>query len=346
MTIQKINRPIYENNVKKINEVIDRVNQLEADSDATLLTTVGELNERVENLEEYTNDRTDRLDNRLTVLEEEAGSNVAVDIDSIDTDSISDYFFLVLEDYAKNHLTVKEIYNGENDDIHPYNYQETEFSSMQLSELTDAIVTGSADRAFSGCSYMNSLDGVESTWDMSQVTSMKGMLAGCRLRYLNLTSWDTSNVTNMESLFQDATYEGWTTSNFSFLDLANWDTSNVTNMDNMFDFNNLVSVLDLSNFSTENLEEPPNLFGTHGYVKHIIIDSTDFKFQGCQWPQYGFYWDEIYIYVPRSMLSTYRNAPGWADYAEYFYPIDNFYFERIIDGINAGGMRIYAPEIL
>ena len=45
---------------------------------------------------------------------------------------------------------------------------------------------------------------------------------------MDVSSWDVSNVTNMEGMFRDC-------SNLTSLDLASWDTSNVTNMSNMFE---------------------------------------------------------------------------------------------------------------
>ena len=46
-------------------------------------------------------------------------------------------------------------------------------------------------------------------------------------KYGPISEWDTSDVTNMSSLFQDKT-------KFND-DITQWDVSNVTNMDNMFD---------------------------------------------------------------------------------------------------------------
>ena len=65
--------------------------------------------------------------------------------------------------------------------------------------------------------------------DTSNVTDMSSMFHDCRgLTSLDLTGWNTSNVTNMESMFNDC-------SSLTSLDLTGWDTSNVTNMKSMFD---------------------------------------------------------------------------------------------------------------
>jgi len=45
-------------------------------------------------------------------------------------------------------------------------------------------------------------------------------------KYGHISNWDTSNVTDMSEMFNEA-------SNFN-QDISNWDTSNVTNMSDMF----------------------------------------------------------------------------------------------------------------
>ena len=54
------------------------------------------------------------------------------------------------------------------------------------------------------------------------------MFAGCSsITNLNLSNWDTSNVTNMESVF------AWCSS-LEKLDLSGWNNANVTTMNSMF----------------------------------------------------------------------------------------------------------------
>ena len=50
---------------------------------------------------------------------------------------------------------------------------------------------------------------------------------------LNLSNWDTSKVTNMSYMFQDAGHKA-TSFNLDLLDLSNWNTSKVTKMNSMF----------------------------------------------------------------------------------------------------------------
>ena len=60
---------------------------------------------------------------------------------------------------------------------------------------------------------------------------------------LDIGNWDTSNVTDMDSMFYYCT-------NLTSLDLSNFDTSNVTNMQRMFNLCNSLEILNLSNFDT------------------------------------------------------------------------------------------------
>lgn len=69
-----------------------------------------------------------------------------------------------------------------------------------------------------------------SHFDTSNVTNMRGMFSGLYdVSSINLSSFDTSNVTNMAFMFSELhSYKG------SSLDLSHFDTSNVTDMNHMF----------------------------------------------------------------------------------------------------------------
>ena len=67
-----------------------------------------------------------------------------------------------------------------------------------------------------------------SDWDVSNVTDMQYMFCGCKeLKSVgDLSNWDVSNVTNMSHMFAFC-------KKFN-QDLSSWDVSNVTNMQFMF----------------------------------------------------------------------------------------------------------------
>ena len=71
-----------------------------------------------------------------------------------------------------------------------------------------------------------SFNGNISSWDTSQVTNMEYMFDLAESFNQDISKWDTSKVTNMESMFQSAT---------SFnQNIGSWDTSQVVNMGYMF----------------------------------------------------------------------------------------------------------------
>lgn len=78
-------------------------------------------------------------------------------------------------------------------------------------------------------------------------TNAMYFLAGCTaLISANLSNLDTSNVTNMNNMFDEC-------SKLESLDLSSFDTSNVNNMANLFRDCNLLTSLDLSSFDTSNV---------------------------------------------------------------------------------------------
>ena len=75
---------------------------------------------------------------------------------------------------------------------------------------------------FYGCKKITNLD--LSSFDTKNVTNMKSMFEGCKkITQLDLTPFDTKNVTKMFSIFSACM-------NLTSLDLSSFDTENVTNI--------------------------------------------------------------------------------------------------------------------
>ena len=97
---------------------------------------------------------------------------------------------------------------------------------------------------FENCRSLISLD--LSDWDTSNVTSMEYMFNGCYVKSLDLSGWDTSKVTNMNRMFYNC-------SGLTELDLSSFDTSKVTSMGSMFSgCTSLISLI-LNDFDTSNI---------------------------------------------------------------------------------------------
>ena len=100
----------------------------------------------------------------------------------------------------------------------------------------------------------NILDIDLSSFDTSKVTNMRGMFYEMRyLTSLNLSNFDTSKVTDMSEMFENMY-------NLTSLDLSNFDTSKVTNMAGMFNSMFNLTTLNLSNFDTSRVTDMSDMF--------------------------------------------------------------------------------------
>ena len=108
-----------------------------------------------------------------------------------------------------------------------------------------------------------------SSFDTSKVTNMRYMFSGMdKLTSLNLSSFDTSQVTDMSIMFSRM-------SSLTSLDLSNFNTSQVTNMTNMFsDVSNLTS-LNLSSFDTSKVIYMLNMFSSMSRLTSLNLSSFD-----------------------------------------------------------------------
>ena len=107
-----------------------------------------------------------------------------------------------------------------------------------------------------------------SDWDTSNVTNMKNIFARCSsLSYLNISGWDTSNVTSMSNMFLIC-------EKLPSLDVSHFNTSNVKDMDYMF-YNLNIDSLDVSNFNTSKVTNMNYMF--YGCRELTYIDVSNFN---------------------------------------------------------------------
>ena len=102
-----------------------------------------------------------------------------------------------------------------------------------------------------------------SGFDTSNVTKMDGMFRESGITELDLSSFDTNKVDTMGSMFYGTL--------FTKLDLSYLETNNVTDMSNMFN-NSSIEELDLSTFNTDKVT---NMAGMFGYAKATSIILPD-----------------------------------------------------------------------
>ena len=116
----------------------------------------------------------------------------------------------------------------------------------------------------------------------SNVTDMSSMFEGCQIKdNLDLSGFNTEKVTSMSSLFENCTATD--------ICLASFKTSNVTDMSSMFEGCSKLTSLDLTTFNTENVQNNCSMFKDCSSLTSLTLGnfsvgfSTDLSamFQGC-----------------------------------------------------------------
>ncbi len=130
----------------------------------------------------------------------------------------------------------------------------------------DTIATGTdCSKMFYGCSDITTINGLE-TLDTSNAKTMAAMFQQCKgLVSLNLSNFDTSNVTDMNHMFYGMSVDS--------LDVSNFDTSNVSTMTSMFAHCEKIETLNLSNFNTEKVTSMGSMFYICKALKSVNLSS-------------------------------------------------------------------------
>ena len=132
-------------------------------------------------------------------------------------------------------------------------------------------------KMFLNCTNLQTLD--LSSFDTSNVTSMYGMFCmwDTNINYfptnnlLNITfgpNFNTSNVTDMQSMFAGL-------SELKELDVSNFNTSNVTTMYHMFYGCQSLETLDVNNFDTSKVTNMENMFAQCKNLSELDVSNFD-----------------------------------------------------------------------
>ena len=120
---------------------------------------------------------------------------------------------------------------------------------------------------FYDCSSLTSLD--VSSFDTSRVTDMGSMFNACSsLTSLDLSNFDTSLITSMNAMFQGC-------SGLTSLDVSGWDTSNVTTMGAMFYGCSKLTSLDVSGWDTSNVTNMVSMFNGCSQLTSLDVSGFD-----------------------------------------------------------------------
>ena len=131
-------------------------------------------------------------------------------------------------------------------------FNTTDKTAYYYAEPEKIYLNEDSNRMFRDLSNLISLD--VSSFDTSKVTNMEAMFAGMpSLTTLNLSNFDTSKVTRMNSMFEGV-------SRLTTLNLSNFDTSKVTDMEAMFGYMYGLTSLNISNFDTSQVTNMRDMF--------------------------------------------------------------------------------------
>ena len=136
-----------------------------------------------------------------------------------------------------------------------------------LNHLVTSEVT-TMKRMFESLGEVSSLD--LSNFDTHNVTTMESMFSGCGVTSLDLSSFDTSNVINMSRMFSNLP-------NLTYLNLLSFDTKKVKNMGNMFSGSWKIQSLNLTRWDTVALEDCSAMFALCEALTTIYVGLNQFN---------------------------------------------------------------------
>ena len=171
----------------------------------------------------------------------------------------------VVDTRPSGSITIKDV-SANNDGSYLAWWDAGTHTIKLYSESGDVILNPDSGSMFSGCSNLTTLN--VSGFDTSQVTDMYQMFSGCTsLTTLDVSNWDTGKVTNMSSMFYNC-------SSLTTLDVSKWDTGKVTGMNSMFSWCSSLTTLDLSTWNTSQVTNMGWMFCNCSKLITIYIGSN------------------------------------------------------------------------
>ena len=163
-----------------------------------------------------------------------------------------------------------------------------------------------------------------SHFNTGKVKNMQNMFAGSPFESLDLSRWDTKNVTNMLGMFlgmgilnsldvshfntskvTDMSYMFFRMFKLNALDLSSFDTSNVTNMSGMFAEDKNLTSLNVSSFNTSKVTDMSNMFASTGKLSSLNLSHFDTSNVTNMKKMFGVY--DTYMTQCNDTFSTERN---------------------------------------
>lgn len=138
-------------------------------------------------------------------------------------------------------------------------FHQKEIETVVIEESFKNALPTSCHEWFNNCSYLTKIEGIENL-NTKEVTDMSHMFYGCTLlKNIDLSHFDTRNVTTMEYMFCNMGVPHDKKSPLC-LDLSSFNTSKVENMGHMFAGSWQITTLDLKGFDMSNVTNPEAMF--------------------------------------------------------------------------------------
>jgi len=149
-----------------------------------------------------------------------------------------------------------------------YKYENEEIGKIKV-KFTFKKLLASTSYMFYECSSLESID--LSSFNTNNVTNMKYMFYDCfSLKSIDLTLFNTNNVTDMSCMFYKC-------SSLKSIELSSFNTYNVTDMRSMFYKCYTLKSIDLSSFKTNNVKDISFMFYECSSLKSIDLSSFKTK---------------------------------------------------------------------
>ena len=138
-----------------------------------------------------------------------------------------------------------------------------------IKEITDTIISAKIKKRFQNPLIENVSGNLSLVaCDISECTNMSWVFDRCGVSSLDVSSLNTSNVTEMNRMFSSC-------KSLQFLDLSTFDTSNVTGMAGMFAFDSSLKSLDVSHFDTSKVTRMGGMFRECDKLQSLDLSHFD-----------------------------------------------------------------------
>ena len=206
-------------------------------------------------------------------------------------DSSHLFEYTYIDKIDANNLDVSNVTNGSYMFYGCANSTEIDVSQWDTSKIINF------DKMFSNCKAVSSLE--INDWNMISGYSLNDMFSYSGITDIDLSKWDTSNISNLSNLFFNCTklkqidLHTWNTKSVStcywlfrgclsleFINIDGWNTCNVYNMNRMFgECPKLITIKGLNKLNTRNVQFTQLMF--IGDRSLTTLDLSSFDTQNC-----------------------------------------------------------------